>query len=193
MNVAKTLTGILLWASSLIGAWADNWFAWHRLGDALASHRQLLRIWGPTRTARFAHFLQHHIAGFASNISLGLMLGLLPVLAKFAGLPLDVRHVTLSSGSTAAAVATLGPGVMLSAPFWLAVVGILSIGFINLTVSFALAMWVAMRGRGIEPDERRTILQALWLRLRQQPLTFVFPTGSTPAVVPPPIQPEPSL
>ena len=184
------LTGILLWASSLIGAWANNWFAWHRLGDALASHRHLLRIWGPTRTARFAHFLQHHIAGFGSNISLGLMLGLLPVLAKFAGLPLDVRHVTLSSGSTAAAVATLGASVMLSTPFWLAVIGILAIGFTNLTVSFALAMWVAMRGRGIEPDERRTILRALWLRLRQHPLAFIYPTGTTPAIVPPPIQPE---
>ena len=173
------MTGILLWASSLFGAWADNWFAWHRLGDALASHRQLLRIWGQTRTARFAHFLQHHIAAFGSNIALGIMLGLLPVLAKFAGLPLDVRHVTLSSGSAAAAVATLGPGIMLAAPFWLAVVGILSIGFINLTVSFALAMWVAMRGRGLESEERRMILLALWSRLRQQPLAFVFPTRAT--------------
>ncbi|MBA4148806.1 MAG: hypothetical protein H0X66_11890 [Verrucomicrobia bacterium] len=190
------LTGVLLWASSLIGAWADNWFAWHRLGDALASHRALLRIWGPTRTTRFARFLQRNIAGFGSNISLGLMLGLLPVLATFAGLPLDVRHVTLSSGSAAAAVATLGPSVMLYGPFWLAVMGILSIGFLNLTVSFSLAMWVAMRGRGIEPEERRTILQALWLRLRQQPLTFIFPTRSTPPNVlapniPPGIEAEP--
>ncbi len=183
------LTGVLLWASSLIGAWADNWFAWHRLGDALASHRRLLRMWGPTRTARFANFLQHNIAGFGSNISLGLMLGLFPVLAQFSGLPLDVRHVTLSSGSVAAAVATLGPGAMLHASFWLAVIGILSIGFINLTVSFALAMWVAMRGRGIEADERRTILRALWLRLRQQPMTFIFPTRSTTPIAPTPNAP----
>jgi site-specific recombinase len=172
------LTGVLLWASSLIGAWADNWIAWHRLGEALTSDRRLMRMLGPSRTARFARFLQHNVAGFGSNISLGVMLGLLPELAKFAGLPLDVRHVTLSSGFAAAAVATLGPGIMLTWPFWLAVMGILSIGVINVTVSFALAMFVAIRARGIQSPERRIIYQALLLRLRQQPLSFVFPTRS---------------
>lgn len=175
------LTGVLLWASSLIGAWADNWIAWHRLGEALTSDRRLMRMLGPSRTARFARFLQHNIAGFGSNISLGVMLGLLPELAKFAGLPLDVRHVTLSSGFAAAAVATLGPGVMLTWPFWLAVAGILSIGVINVTVSFALAMFVAIRARGIQSPERRIIYQALLLRMRQQPLSFIFPARSAAA------------
>jgi site-specific recombinase len=178
------LTGVLLWASSLIGAWADNWFAWHRLRDALTSDRRLLRLWGPTKTARFAHFLQHNISGFGSNVSLGLMLGLLPVLAKFAGLPLDVRHVTLSSGSAAAAVSALGPSAMLEWSFWLAVVGILSIGFVNLTVSFSLAMWIAMRGRGLDSEDRRTIFKALWLHLRRQPLSFIFPTRAAAKDVP---------
>ena len=109
------------------------------------------------------------------------MLGLLPELAKFAGLPLDVRHVTLSSGFAAAAVATLGPGVMLTWPFWLAVAGILSIGVINVTVSFALAMFVAIRARGIQSPERRIIYQALLLRMRQQPLSFIFPARSAAA------------
>jgi site-specific recombinase len=172
------LTGVLLWASSLIGAWADNWIAWHRLGEALTSDRRLMRMFGPSRTARFARFLQQNVAGFGSNISLGVMLGLLPEIAKFAGLPLDVRHVTLSSGFAAAAVATLGLGVMVTWPFWLAVMGILSIGVINVTVSFALAMFVAIRARGIQSPERRIIYQALLLRLRQQPLSFIFPTRS---------------
>jgi site-specific recombinase len=133
---------------------------------------------GPSRTARVARFLQHNVTGFGSNISLGLMLGLLPEFAKFLGLPLDVRHVTLSSGFAAAAVATLGPRIMLAWPFWLAAVGILSIGVINVTVSFALAMLVAIRARGIQSPERRIIYQALLLRLRQQPLSFIFPTRS---------------
>ncbi len=170
------LTGGLLWASSLIGAWADNWFAWHRLGEAFTSDRRLTRLLGPSRTVRFARFWQHHVAGFGSNISLGVLLGLLPELAKFAGLPLDVRHVTLSSGFAAAAVATLGWGALLTGPFWLAVAGILMIGVINVTVSFALAMFVAIRARDVQSPERRNIYQALFLRLRQQPLSVVFPT-----------------
>ena len=174
------LTGVLLWASSLIGAWADNWFAWHRLGEAFTSDRRLMRLFGPSRTARFARFWQHHVAGFGSNISLGVMLGLLPELAHFAGLPLDVRHVTLSSGYAAAAVATLGWGVLLTGPFWLAVAGILMIGVINVGVSFALAMSVAIRARAIQSPDRRNIYQALFLRLRQQPLSYIFPTRTEP-------------
>ena len=36
------------------------------------------------------------------------MLGIVPVVAAFFGLPLDVRHVTLSTGQLAAAVGAAG-------------------------------------------------------------------------------------
>ena len=39
-----------------------------------------------------------------ANTSLGLMLGLVPPIAAFFGLPLEVRHVTLSTGQIAAAL-----------------------------------------------------------------------------------------
>ena len=101
-------TGVLLWLSSLFAAWMDNWFVLHQLGPALANHRGSHRWFGPTRARHMAVWLERNIAGLAGNISLGLMLGIIPVVAVFFGLPLDVRHVTLSTGQVTAAFAALG-------------------------------------------------------------------------------------
>jgi site-specific recombinase len=63
-------------------------------------------------------------------------------------------------------------------PFWLGVIGIASIAVMNLTVSFSLAMFVAIKARGIESPERHAIYRALAKRLRDEPLSFIFPVGA---------------
>ncbi|MDB6068403.1 MAG: hypothetical protein JWR26_4611, partial [Pedosphaera sp.] len=138
-------TGVLLWASSMIAAWAGNWFVCHRIGEALRTDQRLVRALGASRANRFSRFWEKHIAGLAGNISFGLMLGLIPEVAKFAGVPLDIRHVTLSSSMLAASVASMGTYVLTTWIFWQAVLGIMSIGFMNVAVSFSLAMFVAIR------------------------------------------------
>jgi site-specific recombinase len=119
------------------------------------------------------------------NISFGFMLGIIPEVAKFAGVPLDIRHVTLSSCFLTASVATLGFGALATKAFVLAALGIAGIGLMNLTVSFSLAIFVATRACGIQSPERRTIYRAVARRVRQHPLSFVVPTrGSEVKAVP---------
>jgi site-specific recombinase len=168
-------TGVLLCSSSLFGAWAENWFAYHQLASALKADRRLARLVGPTRAGRLAGFLKRNVAGFASNVSLAFMLGILPEFAAFAGVPLDVRHVTLSSGFLAAAVASLGPDALQTWSFWLAVAGLVAIGLMNVLVSFSLAMFVAIRARAIQTPERHAIYRVLLQRLNRQPLSFLVP------------------
>ncbi len=168
-------TGVLLWMSSLMASWADNWFAYRRLGPAFASHRRLAYVFGPSGAQRFARFLEDNIAGIAGNLGLGLLLGMLPVVLHFFGVPLEVRHVTLSTGQLFAAVAVLGWGTLLTAAFWLAVAGIAVIGALNLGVSFALALWVALRARGIDRPTQAALNAAVFRRLRREPLSFLFP------------------
>jgi len=166
-----------LWLSSLFAAWADNWFVLHQLSPALANHRGLHRWLGPTRARRLAVWLEHNVAGLVGNISLGLMLGIIPSVAVFFGLPLDVRHVTLSTGQVTAALATLGGGyVGMISPAWL-VIGILGIGLLNILVSFTLALWVAIRARNVRGPELRLFYRALLKRLLKSPLSFVLPVG----------------
>jgi site-specific recombinase len=180
-------TGVLLWASSLVAAWADNWFVCNHIGEALETDRRLVRLLGTSRTQRFARFWKRNIAGLGGNISFGFMLGIIPEVAKFAGVPLDIRHVTLSSSFLTLAVASLGPEQMLTGPFWLAVVGVLSVGVMNVAVSFNLAMLVAIRARGVQSPERRAIYRAVFKRAREQPLSFILPVGTAGA------NPEPEV
>jgi site-specific recombinase len=176
-------TGVLLCASSLVAAWADNWFAYRRIGRSLQTDRHLVRILGASRAAGFAGYCVRHVSGFAGNVSLGFMLGILPEVALFSGIPLDIRHVTLSSGQATAAVCSLGSKVMLTRTFWLAVLGIASIGLLNVVVSFGCALWVAGRARGLRGPERRVIYQAVAKRLWQRPLSFLFLTSPPPPAV----------
>jgi site-specific recombinase len=185
--IYAAFTGVLLWASSLAAAWASNWFAYNHIGGALAADRRLRRALGTTRAARFAQFWTRNIAALSGNISFGFMLGIIPEVARFASLPLDIRHVTLSACFLTAAVATLGAGALATKDFALAALGIAGIGLMNLTVSFWLAMFVATRACGIQSPERQAIYFALARRAMRQPLSFLFPTnGAKPEAAPGP-------
>lgn len=168
-------TGVLLWLASLAAGWAGNWFALHQLRPALVEHRQLRRLLGPVWTTRLARAAEHNVVGFVGNVAIGVLLGMTPVVAEFFSLPLEVRHVTLSTGQLTAAVAALGSETMLTRPFLLAVIGIAGIAVLNVGVSFALALTVAIRARAVRAPERSGFYRALRQRIYREPLTFLLP------------------
>jgi site-specific recombinase len=168
-------TGVLLFASSLIAGWAENWFVFHRIDSAIAWNPRIVARLGHARAQRWSGWWRANISGLAANVSLGLMLGLVPAIAGFVGLPLQVRHVTLATGQLAAALGTLGPALVLDTRFWWCVLGIAVIGVLNLGVSFGLAFMVALRSRGMRVHQRARITHALRQRLKKAPLSFLWP------------------
>jgi site-specific recombinase len=168
-------TGVLLFASSLIAGWAENWFVWHRIDSAIAWNPRFVARLGAARAQRWAAWCRANISGLAANISLGMMLGVVPAVALFFGLPIEVRHVTLSTGQLAAAVGSEGFGLLATAPFWWCLAGIVVTGTLNLAVSFFLAFKVALRSRGIRLADRSRIYRAIRARLRARPMSFIFP------------------
>jgi site-specific recombinase len=168
-------TGVILFASSLIAGWAENWFVYHRLDSALAHHPAMVARLGAARAARWSAWWRANISGVAANVSLGLLLGVVPAVLAFVGLPLDVRHVTLATGQLAAAASTLGWQVLQQPAFWWCAAALPAIGALNLGVSFWLALKVALRSRGVALRERRRLYAALWRRMRSAPLSFLWP------------------
>lgn len=168
-------TGVLLFASSMIGGWVENWFVLHRLDSALRYNPRVTRRLGAARADRLAHFMLHHISGFASNVSLGFMLGLVPSVLAFVALPIDVRHVTLSTGQLAAAWASLGFDIVRQPALWWALACLPLIGVLNVGVSFYLAFRVALQAHSVTSEGRSTILKAIKLRLRRHPGSFFWP------------------
>lgn len=168
-------TGVLLFASSLIGGWFENWFVWHRLDSAIEWNPRIVARLGADRARRWARWWRDHVSGLAGNVSLGLMLGLAPVVADFFGLPLDVRHVTLAAGQLAAAVGALGPGIVDDAAFWWCVASLPVIGALNLGVSFLLAFRLALRSRGLLGKDRSRVHAAIRRRMLRAPGSFLWP------------------
>ncbi|MDC8785019.1 site-specific recombinase [Roseateles koreensis] len=168
-------TGILLFASSLVAGWAENWFVLHRIENAIAWNPGIIARLGAARAARWAAWWHGNISGIAANVSLGFMLGLVPPVLAFIGLPLEVRHVTLSTGQLAAAIGALGTQIFRLPEFWWCVAGIAGTGLLNLGVSFILALKVALRSRGIRLADRSRVGGAIWRRMRREPRSFLLP------------------
>ena len=168
-------TGVLLFAASIIAGWAENWFVLHRLDSALRYNPRFTAVLGTVRADRWAHFMRDKISGFASNISLGFMLGLIPAFAGFFGLGLEVRHVTLSAGQLAAACASIGWDVLRNPALWWCVAAIPVIGTLNLAVSFYLAFRLALQAHNVTGVDRARIRAAILQRWRNQPLHFFAP------------------
>ncbi len=172
-------TGVLLFASSIVAGWVENWFVLHRLDSAIRYNPRSTAWLGSERADRWAHFMRHNISGLAANVSLGLMLGLVPAILAFLGPALDVRHVTLSAGQLGAACASLGWEVVRSPALWWAAASIPLIGLLNLGVSFYLAFRVALQAHNVSGVGRARINRAIGARLRQAPLSFLWPAKET--------------
>jgi site-specific recombinase len=173
------LTGVILWLSSLVAGWFENWIVYRRLPEAIEHHRFGKRL-GQKRMARMARFLERQAAGFGGSVSLGFFLGMTPVFAKFFGLPLDVRHITLSTGSLTLSIQSLGIDGLGWGPVLWACAGIAIIGMMNFGVSFALALVVALRARDVPRGERRMLPGAVFRRFLRKPFEFFFPPKEVP-------------
>lgn len=169
-------TGLLLFAASIVAGWTENAFVLHRLDSAMRYNPRIGAVLGTERARRWADFMRTHISGFASNISLGLMLGLVPAFAAFFGLGLDVRHVTLSAGQIGAAAASLGPTVLHEPALWWAVAALPAIGALNVGVSFYFAFRLALRAHSVSGLDRARIRRAIWARVRSRPASFFIPS-----------------
>jgi site-specific recombinase len=171
------LTGVFLWMSSLAAGWAANWSAFRCLPQALAGHRRLIYWLGPERAALVGRFVARNLGGVCGYIALGFLLGFMPVVFTFMGLPVEVRHVTLSAASLAlcAAQAITAAGPMPWAGLAWGMAGIAGIGMLNFGVSFMLALRTAIDARDVDQAGREGLRRMLWTAFRDNPWHFIGP------------------
>jgi site-specific recombinase len=167
-------TGVILWMAALAGGWCENFAVYYRLTDAIAQHPVGLKI-GQGRMKKVSRILRRNLGGWSTSIVLGYLLGFAPVIGKFFGLPIDVRHVTLSTGTLALAVAHFGARSMGRNWFYAAVAGIGVIFVLNLFVSFSIAAYVGLRAYDVSGREQWEILGSLVRDGLKSPGRFLWP------------------
>jgi site-specific recombinase len=168
-------TGLILFASSIVAGWVENWFVLNRIESALRFNPKISHILGKSRADRWALFWRNNVSGIAACVSLALMLGLVPAFATFFGIGLQVRHVTLSAGQLAAAASAFGSEAFTLPAFWLAVCSVPLIGLANIGVSFYCSFRLAIRANAMTQVDQIRIRKAVFQRLGADPRSFVWP------------------
>jgi len=169
------LTGVILWISALAGGWVENFATYNRLAEAIADHPVGFRV-GFDRMRRVADIFERNISGWSASIVLGYSLGFIPTLGHFFGVPLEVRHVTLSTGTLALAATSLGKDWLYRNWFFDTLFGIAGIFVLNLGISFGIASWVALRAYDVPPGDQLQLLKYVMKSFFRSPWRFLYPT-----------------
>ena len=164
------VTGIAVWLSSMAAGWAQNAAAYGRLKESLVPRDPLA---GRTRGGRATAWIVNHIGGVVGNVSLALFLVSIAFVGKVFGVPLDIRHVTLSTGMVTFSSCSL---LQITTPevLW-AIGGVACIGYLNITTGFLLSLSVAMRARGVSLRRRLRMVPVLITTPFRRPLSFLYP------------------
>jgi site-specific recombinase len=180
--VYAAMTGVLLWLSSLAAGWTANWSAYRCLPEALAQNHRLQGWLGQAGAAALGRFIHRHLAGFAGYSALGGLLVFVPMAFAFAGIHLEVRHVTLQAASLALASASLWlEGNLAWREVLWGLLGIAFIGVMNFAFSFALALWTALRARDLSGRAGRRLGIGLLKAFNRQPGRFLGAPPKAPA------------
>jgi site-specific recombinase len=124
---------------------------------------------------RLADTVDANLSGWTTCIVLGYLLGFVPAMGTFFGIPLDVRHVTLSTGTLALAAASFGRDWLYRGWFIHTVFGIAVTFVLNLGVSFSIAAAVAMKAYGVSRRDQFRLLRFTATSFLRSPRGFLIP------------------
>lgn len=176
-----SVTGVLLWLSSMAAGWVENASVYNRLPEMLSAHAGLRKVLGDRRAKAIADYWAEHIAGMTGAIALGVLLAFAPTLGRFVGLPLQAYHVTLTTAAATFSTTSIGWESLDLGLLGAALAGIAVIGMLNFTVSFVLALSVAVRAKELPRGRVRAIFKRAGARLLRRPHEFFLPRRETRA------------
>lgn len=167
------IAGFFLFLSGIISGYYDNQAIYSRTPERLAALGIFRRL-SVVRRQRLAAYLRHNLGALAGNFYFGLMLGSMGTVGFILGLPLDIRHIAFASANFAYAL--VGLDFNIGWQVWLkSLIGIAAIGLTNLGVSFALALMLALKSRGVQFRLWLPLLKLILQHLRKHPRDFFWP------------------
>ena len=168
------VAGVCLFLSGLIAGYHDNLAIYNRIPQRLRAVKWMQKLLGAQRLERVSSYIENNLGALAGNFYFGCLLGGMSGLGILLGLPFDIRHIAFSSAFVG--FASFGLDFMLSwqTAAYIAL-GLALIGLMNLTVSFGLALYVAMKSRKVRFNQWRALIKSLASRLNQHPGEFIWP------------------
>ncbi|HEY0065646.1 MAG TPA: site-specific recombinase [Telluria sp.] len=167
------IAGVCLFVAGLISGYYDNKALYTQMAQRVIQLRGLRRALGEARMQRLGLYLENNLGGLMGNFFFGILLGTIGTLGYLLGLPLDIRHVTFSAANFATALVGLDHRMSWEVAAT-SIGGFLSIGVVNLVVSFSLALWVALRARKVRFKHGMSLIQTMGRRCISAPVDFII-------------------
>lgn len=168
------IAGLCLFLAGLISGYFDNYAAYNRIPERILQLEWPKRLFGEHRLHRVASYIGDNLGALAGNFVFGFLLGGTTIFGVLFGLPIDIRHVTFASAFAGIAFVSFDFAMSLIA-ILRAALDVAAIGFINLTVSFALALNVALRARKVSKTPWQKLAGATLSHFMQNPRDFFLP------------------
>ncbi len=168
------IAGVCLFLSGLIAGYYDNLAIYNKIPQRLRAVKWLEKLLGAARLERIAKYIENNLGALAGNFYFGCLLGGMSAIGVLLGLPFDIRHISFSSAYVGFSLVSLDFMITWQVASY-AALGLALIAFLNLTVSFGLALYVAMKSRKVRFNEWRFFMKNLGSRLNQHPAEFIMP------------------
>lgn len=172
------VAGFCLFVSGLISGYYDNYAAYNRIPERILQVRWLKSLCGEARMRRTAAYIGDNLGALSGNLLFGFLLGGTTLLGVLIGLPLDIRHVAFSSAFIGFGLVGLDFSPDPALLFW-SLLGVAAIGVINLGVSFALALNVALRSRQVSDAQWQALARSVLGHLVRRPRDFFLPPAKS--------------
>lgn len=168
------IAGVYLMVSGLISGYYQNKWIYNGVSERMLHSVTLRQILGMKKLRKVADYLEGNIGGISGNIALGVFLGCTGAVGLTFGLPLDIRHISFSSGSFGVALASLENNIPVD--WWInSILGIICIGIVNVTVSFGLSILFALKSRNTGLRDIKSLSQTLLWAFSQNATAFFYP------------------
>ncbi len=168
------IAGVCLFLSGLIAGYHDNLAVYNKIPQRLRAVKLLQKILGVPRLDRIANYIANNLGALAGNFYFGCLLGGMSAIGILLGLPFDIRHISFSSAFVGFASFTLDFNLTWQTVAYCGL-GLALIAITNLTVSFSLALYVAMKSRKVRFHHWRLFIKSLGSRINQYPGEFILP------------------
>src|SRR5690606_14998734 len=134
------------------GGWIENWLVFRDVPEAMRTSPVLKKIFGKDQLNTIANQFAGAMGGIFGNLTIAFLLSAPWVIGRFMGFNLDIRHVTLGTGTITLAFNALQWNIF---EYWdqmlMMLLSIAVIGFLNISVSFYCAIRMAAVARRIDP------------------------------------------
>jgi site-specific recombinase len=168
------IAGVWLFFSGIVSGYFDNMVIYGDIPRRMLHHRRLNRMFGEKLLSRIAGYIDNNLGALMGNVVLGFGLGFMIFFGKIFGIPLDIRHVTISTGFFGFGWFSGEFSLSWEMVVW-CVSGLAMIALTNLLVSFSLALFTALKSRSVSSSAVLPLLKQTLHYLVRHPFDFLIP------------------